>query len=228
MINPFKKTHWIANFPPHYPFYKKVVANLVYFFTGIIIHPRHNLLTHTDLIRARLQLKKGDIALLGNLRETSSFFIKGAVTHTALFLGNKEFIHAVGDGVEFVSLHHLFTEYDTIVILRLPHSIRKRRRIIKDAIKYAKTQLGKPYDFEFTRGIDKIFCTELINESFKHAGHDTKLKTFNRANSFEERILKLITSASLALRPEQFLESNFDIVFLSHNLKIKKKLVLKL
>jgi len=114
------------------------------------------------------------------------------------------------------------------VILRLPHSIRKRRRIIKDAIKYAKTQLGKPYDFEFTRGIDKIFCTELINESFKHAGHDTKLKTFNRANSFEERILKLITSASLALRPEQFLESNFDIVFLSHNLKIKKKLVLKL
>ena len=228
MINPFKKTHWISNFPKHYPFYKKVIANFIYFFTGIIVHPRKNLLTHKDLIKARIKLRKGDIVLLGNLRETSSFFIKGAVTHTALYLGNKELIHAIGDGVQYVSLHHIFTEYDTLVVLRLPPHIRGRRKIIREAIKYAKTQLGKPYDFEFSRGVDKMFCTELINESFRYAGHDTQLKTINRAKGFEERILKFISTASLALRPEQFLESNFDVIFMSHNLKLKRKVVLKL
>jgi hypothetical protein len=228
MINPFKKTHWITNFPKHYPFYKKVFANSIYFLTGIIVHARKNLLTHKDLIKVRVKLRKGDIVLLGNLRETSSFFIKGAVTHSALYLGNKELIHAVGDGVQYVSLHHIFTEYDTMVVLRLPHQIKGRSNIIRDAIKYAKTQLGKPYDFEFSKGIDKIFCTELINESFKHAGHNTHLRVVSRAKSFEEKIMKFISTASLALRPEQFLESNFDVIFISHNLKLKRKVVLRL
>ncbi len=227
MYNIIKKTHWIDNFPKHYPFYKKLTANLIYFFTGIIIHPRKNLLSHQDLIKARLILKKGDVALLGNLRETSALFIRGSVTHTALYVGRRKFIHAIGDGVEYVSLHHLFTEYDTLVILRLPKQTKWRKRIIKKAISYAHKQLGKPYDFDFKKGIDKIFCTELINESYLHAGHNTKLRTFSKVKSFEEKILKYITNATFALRPEQFMESNFDIVFLSHNLKVKKKLVLK-
>ena len=225
MFNIIKKYHWITNFPKHYPFYKKLSANILYFFTGIIIHPRKNLLSHQDLIKARLILRKGDIALLGNLRETSALFIRGSVTHTALYTGRRRFIHAIGDGVEYVSLHHLFTEYDTMVVLRLPRATNKKKSIIKKAISYAHSQLGKPYDFDFKKGIDKIFCTELINESYRHAGHDTKLRTITKVKSFEDKILKYISTATFALRPEQFMESNFDIVFLSHNLRVKKKLV---
>jgi hypothetical protein len=227
MYNILKKYHWISNFPNHYPFYKKLVANLIYFSTGIIIHPRRNLLSHKDLIRARLVLKKGDIALLGNLRETSSIFIRGSVTHTAIYLGYKKFIHAIGDGVEYVSLHHLFTEYDTLVILRLPNHVQRRRKTINQAISYAQEQLGKPYDFDFTKGVDKIFCTELVNESYRHAGHNTNLRTIGRIKTFEEKILNYISNISRALRPEQFMESNFDIIFLSHNLKVKRKLIFK-
>ena len=227
MINIFSKYHWITNFPQRYPWYKKLFANFIYFLTGIIIHPRKNLLSHQDLLKARIILRKGDIALLGNLRETSALFIKGKVTHTTLYLGHRQFIHAIGDGVEYVSLHHLFTEYDTVVILRLPKSTKWRKATIKKAILYAREQLGKPYDFDFKRGIDKIFCTELINESYRHAGHDTKLRTFTRVKSFEDKIKRFISNATMALRPEQFMESNFDIVFLSHNLKVKKKLVFK-
>ncbi len=200
---------------------------MVYFFTGIIIHPRKNLLSHKDLLGARVILRKGDIALLGNLRETSALFIKGKVTHTTIYVGHRQFIHAVGDGVEFVSLHHLMTEYDTMVVLRLPKSTPWRRSTVKKAISYAKEQLGKPYDFDFKRGVNKIFCTELVNEAYRHAGHDTKLRTFSRVKNFEDKIKRFISNAAMALRPEQFMESNFDIVFISHNLKIKKKLVFK-
>ena len=219
--------HWITNFPPSYPLHKKIIANLIYFLTGIVIHPRKNLLNHQDLLQARIKLRRGDIVLLGNLRETSAYFIQGAVTHAAFYLGRRLFIHAAGDGVTYVSLHRIFTDYDTMALLRLPSSVAERKTIINQALAYAQGQLGRPYDFEFTKGLGKIFCTELINESFKHAGHDTCLKTFQPAKSFEERILKLITRASLALRPEKFLESNFELVFLSHNLRLKKKLVLK-
>lgn len=227
MINIFSKYHWITNFPKRYPLYKKIIANAIYFVTGIIIHPRKNLLSHKDLLQARIKLRKGDITLLGNLKETSSLFIKGKVTHTALYVGRRRFIHAIGDGVEYVSLHHLFTEYDTMVILRLPKTTKYRKSTIKKAILFAHEQLGKPYDFDFSRGVDKIFCTELVNESYLHAGHKTNLRTFSRVKNFEEKIERFISNASVALRPEQFMESNFDIIYVSHNLKVKRKLVFK-
>jgi hypothetical protein len=227
MYNIFKKYHWIHNFPKRYPFYKKLFANFIYFLTGVVLHPRKNLLNNRDLVKSRLLLRKGDIVLLGNLRETSAFFIKGAVTHTALYVGRRTFIHAIGDGVEYTSLHHMFTEYDTMAILRLPQGIKRRKKTIKSAIKFAKEQLGKPYDFDFNKGVNKIFCTELVNESYLHAGHNTKLRTIQRVRSFKQKVLKAITNASIALKPERFIESNFDLIFLSHNLKVKRKLMLK-
>jgi hypothetical protein len=219
----FQKFHFIQNFPRNYPFYKRIFAHFVYFITGIIVHVRKNLLTHEDLIKARLELRKGDIVLLGNLREISSLFIKGTVTHAALYVGRKKFVHAIGDGVGYASLHHLFTEYDTLVILRLPKRIKKRRRIVKKAIAYAKEQIGKPYDYEFSKDEDKFFCTELVNAAYKHAGHITKLATVGKFHGFLEGLVKRISLAPKALLPEKFLQGNFRVVFVSHNLKVKKK-----
>ncbi len=228
MFEEIKKFHLISNFPEGYPFYKKVLANLTYFLTGIVIHPRKNLLTHGDLIKARVKLREGDIALWGNLREVSSLLIRGPLTHASIYLGRKTFIEAVGMGVRYVSLHHMFTEYDTLAIMRIPSKVRRRRKIIKDAIMYAKSQIGKPYDFDFSQGSGKLFCTELVNYAYQKANYDTKLKTFGRFEEEGLEILEKIITAARALHPVRFVErGNFEVVFISHNLRMKKKLYLK-
>ncbi len=228
MLNPIKKYHLITNFPPNYPFYKKVFANLIYFLTGIIIHPRKNLLTHGDLIKARFIMRKGDVALWGNLREVSSLFISGPLTHASLYAGNKKFIEAVGDGVRTSSLHHMFTEYDTLAVLRLPKKTPQRRKKIKEALKYAEEQIGKPYDFDFSPGSGKLFCTELVNYAYRKAKHDTKLKTMGPFAKGERRIIQRIITATRALHPIKMAEEgNFDILFMSHNLRRKSSIYLK-
>ncbi|PIZ76630.1 hypothetical protein COY05_00625 [Candidatus Peregrinibacteria bacterium CG_4_10_14_0_2_um_filter_38_24] len=55
------KYHLIINFPKDYPWYKKVYANVLFFFSGMIIHPRDNWLTQADLRGAHKLLKKGDV-----------------------------------------------------------------------------------------------------------------------------------------------------------------------
>ena len=163
--------------------------------------------------------------LWGNLREASSLLIKGGLTHASLYIGRKKFVEAVGDGVTVNSLHHFFTEYDTMVIMRLPQDTKNRDVKIKRAITHALKQVGKPYDFDFTGRANKFFCTELVNYAFKKAKHNTKLDTMGR---FKGNIIKKLITASRALHPSDFVErGNFDIIFMSHNLGMKKKLYLK-
>ncbi len=222
-----KKTHWINNFPKNYPFYKKLFSNFIFFITGIIIHPRKNLLNHKDLIKARLLLRKGDVVLWGNLREVSSLFIKGPVTHASLYVGRRKFIEAVGDGVKYNVLHHFFTEYDTMIILRLPKTTGRRKKKIHDAIHHAQEQIGKPYDFDFTGRSNKFFCSELVNYAYKKAKHNTKLETMGHFKK-KQGIMKKIITASRALHPVSFAEKgNFDVIYVSHNLGIKSKVFLK-
>lgn len=158
----------------------------------------------------------------------SALFIKGPLTHASLYLGRKKFVEAVGDGVQVTSLHHFFTEYDTLVVMRLPGHSKNRRRKIKTAIKHALKQVGKPYDFDFSGRANKFFCTELVNYAFKKAKHDTNLKTVGNFRRSERSILKRIIHASRALHPVQFTEEgNFEIMFLSHNLGVKTKVYLR-
>ncbi len=217
--------HLITNFPKNYPWYKKIGSNLTYFFSGIVITGRKNLLSPTDIIKARLILRKGDIVLWGNLKRASAVFIGGPVTHTSLYLGRRRFIEAVADGVRIAPLRHFFTYYDTMAILRLP-KIKWRRKIIREAIAYAKEQLGKPYDFEYSKGSAKLFCSELVNSAYCQTGYDTNLKNLGyRKNS---SLIRKIIPASKALRPAQFLEEgNFRTVFLSHNLGSRSRIYLK-
>jgi len=205
------------------------MANVLYFITGIVINPRKNLLTYKDMIRAKLRLRRGDVVLCGNLRELSSLFLQGPLTHATIYVGKREFIEAVGDGVRYTSLYHLFTTYDTLMIMRVPLFYRGRRKIITEAIQVASTQVGKPYNFEFSRGSRKLFCTELVNYAYQKTHYDTKLKNFGRFGGTESEIIQRVVTASRALQPITFAEKgNFKTVYLSHNLEMKEhKLVLK-
>lgn len=228
MFEIIKKYHIITNFPKGTPIYMKVWANFVYFLTGIVVHQRKNQLNHWDLVKARVNLKKGDVVLWGNLREVSSLFIKGPVTHASLYIGRKKFVEAVGDGVTVNALHHFFTEYDTLIILRLPKKTKNKKRKVKIAIETALQQVGKPYDFGFHKGADQFFCTELVNYAYQKAKHNTKLETVGRFRKAEKSIVKKYISSSRALHPIKMAEDgNFDVVFMSHNLQEHNKISLK-
>ena len=196
------KHHIIHNFPQGYPFWKKALANVLFFVFGTVIHHRKNLLNHSDCFWATQKLRKGDVVLVGGLRRLSSMVIGDVVTHAMLYAGRRAFIHAVADGVEEDSLHTVFSEYDTIVILRVKrvHSVD-----IQKVIQFARLQIGKPYNFEFNSQKGKFYCTELVYDAFRFAKVNIGLSLRKKRGH--------------ALLPYEYLNDYFEIIFLSHNLK---------
>ncbi|MBI2572876.1 hypothetical protein HYV86_03380 [Candidatus Woesearchaeota archaeon] len=222
------RSHLITNFPKNYPFYKKIIPNIIYFVTGIVIQKRSNLLTRKDQIQTRFHLRRGDILLLGNLHELSAPVIGGALTHATLYIGRKKCIEAVGTGVRYSTLDHIFTTYDTLVILRLPKKTKHKRYLVRHAIKFAKAQLGKAYDWDFSQTKQGYFCSKLVNESYRAAGYKTKLTSSTKPRSFFQKIVYTLSHSITALRPEHFIYGNFELIFMSHNLTRKgKKILLK-
>lgn len=192
--------HIIKNFPQRYPFWKKVLANLLFLFGATIICNRSNLLTEQDLKKAKSVLKKGDVILVGGLKRLSSLAIRGQVTHAILYTGWNCAIHSIADGVVTIHLHDLLCEYDTMVVLRHKKANRSK---IKKAISYAFDKIGKPYNFEFNLKKDRFYCTELVYHAFKSAGLEIEIKNKNKI-----------------IRPVDLIGKDFKLIFKSHNLKI--------
>lgn len=198
--------HIIRNFPKHYPWWKKIFANILFFFGGTVIHHRKNLLNNWDFLRATHRLKAGDIVLVGGLRRLSSIFIGNTVTHTLLYVGWRRFIHSIADGVEYAILHDIFCEYDTMVILR-PKKISKEK--MRKIIECAEAQIGKPYDFDFEIGGKKFYCSELIEFACHRAGFDCGIEP--RPEKNREDII----------RPLNFINDKLNVIMLSHNLRLR-------
>ncbi len=195
-------------------------------FTKIGIHHRHNLLTTTEILKTYLKLRKGDILLTGNFNTPINLIVPGALTHAALYLGRGKIIHAIRTGVEYNTVKHVLKQSDTIVILRLPQNIKNKHRIIKKTIQYAKQQLGKPYENFFKEDKSHFFCTELVNEAYKYAGHNTKLKSIKPFRTTIEKMEKNILDVTHWLKPIEFLNSNFRIIYHSRNLAYNGKEIL--
>ncbi len=209
--------HIIRNFPKNYPLWRKVGANLIFFFSIAVIRWRKNYLNQKDLRNAKHHLRRGDIVLVGGLRKLSCLIISGPLTHSLLYIGSNQFIHSVADGVEKTNITELFEEYDTMMILR---SNTQSKEKIDMAIEFARKQIGKPFDFYFTPGREKLYCSELVYFAFEHAKVDVKI--------FDDK--KYEDSGGLipgikAIHPMEYIYGDFNIVFKSHNLEIKNKKV---
>jgi len=210
------KYHIIRNFPKGYPWYKKLWANIMFMVSTTVIHPRRNSLTQDDIRKTAAMLRRGDVVLVGNKRKVSGVFISGPLTHGMLYVGRKKFLHSISDGVEIAPMYKVLTSYDTLMILR-PRV--KDRTKINNAISWAKKQLGKPFDFEFSNDDRKFYCMELLEFAFSKAGVRTDVRR-------EHGWLLSRYSKKTMIHPMDYIRANFDIMFKSHNLAIDEKEVI--
>ena len=221
MFKLFKEFYIIKLFPKSYPFYKKIFCNVLFFFSRIIIHQRENELSSKDLLKANLLLRKGDIVLCGEHETILSLLIHDPVNHAAIYVGKRRFVEAIGKGVEYVSFHKLFTAYHSLVILRAAKGTK--RIIIRNAVKFAKSTVGQPYNYEFLQKGEGYFCSQLVNEAYRSAGYNTNLTSISLARTTRKRLEEKLSKAADALRPARMVKGNFRIIFVSHNLKLKGK-----
>lgn len=110
-------------------------------------------------------LKPGDVLLRRYNNYLSGLMIPGYFTHAALYVGDNQVIHLLGDGICKEDIL-TFMRCDNIAVLRF-----KDQSIIEEVIKKAYEQLEKEieYDFDFnTDSPDKFYCTEFVDFCFDY------------------------------------------------------------
>jgi len=213
--------HVVTNFKKRTPLFKRIAANVMFWLGTTKFAFRHCLLTRADHKKALRILQKGDIVLVGAHRKMSTVFIPGPVTHSLLAMNKKKLIHAIGDGVAEKKFTQLFHEYDTLMIVRPEIPDKKKKDIIYEAIKFAKKQMGKPYDFVFNyEEKDTFFCTQLISDSYDAAGFDLGLFDHHKTHNVIEKQIKRVANA---VRPADVVHGNVEVLFLSQYLDQDKK-----
>lgn len=221
--------HRIMNFPQRSSIFKKILSQLVFVFLVTKITKRRNRLEKEDLISAEKLIQKGDLVLVGGFRSVSGLFMGKFFTHSLLYIGEGECVHADADGVDTISFQELFLAYDTLTVLR-PKIENNYTEAITKTLDFAQKQLGKPYDFYLEHRHDRFFCTQLINDSFAFAGFQTGV---GNKDKVRQNFLWIFRRIRKVVRADDFLKGNFTPVFISRSLEkrvrnLKRQNILKL
>ncbi len=105
-------------------------------------------------------IQPGDILLRRYNNYISGLMIPGYYTHAAIYLGNNQIIHMLGDGIDKQDIL-TFCRCDRVAIIHC-----NEEQISKEAIKKARELYvkGMEYDFGFDFSDSTRFsCTEIIN-----------------------------------------------------------------
>ena len=130
-----------------------------------IYNPHHYLVNGNDYAEFTNNLVAGDIVLRVYKHNIIRNIIPGFYSHAGLYTGKNTIIHSVGEGVIETNLYD-FSQCDGLAIVR-PKVTKKD---IKNAIQYAKNQLGKQYDYFFEFDNESTYsCTELVYWAYKDA-----------------------------------------------------------
>ncbi|PIZ95451.1 MAG: hypothetical protein COX81_00840 [Candidatus Magasanikbacteria bacterium CG_4_10_14_0_2_um_filter_37_12] len=213
--------HIIKNFKANSSIAKKIFANIIFLFSNIKIKYHDNLLNYSDYKKVIKILRRGDIVVTGCLKYASSIFIPGPVTHSILYISKKRMIHAVADGVSTITIKEIFRTYDTLAVLRPNIKRENKRKVIYQAIGFAKKQLGIPFNFDFRPRQGEFFCTQLIDKAYKKAGFDIGASNSEKQKDILDQNLWKIKDVIYPVDLTQ--AKNLDLVFLSHNLTKNKK-----
>jgi len=218
------KYHRIINFPKRSPFLKRVLSQLLFVILVTKITLRKNYLEEDDCLSAQKLIQKGDLVLVGGFRAVSGLFMGKFFTHSLLYIGDGECIHADADGVDTIPFKELFAAYDTLTILR-PQIKENYEETVEKAIHFSQKQIGKPYDFYLEHRKDRYVCTQLINASFENAGFDTGVGI---KDEIRQNFLWIFWRIRKVVRADDFLKGNFQTVFVSKSLKEKNQEIKKL
>lgn len=130
-------------------------------------------------------VKPGDVLLSYEKFHLTSWFIKGKWDHAAIFFKDENHsqildsycvIEATGKGVHKVNYLEWCFNKDHIMILRKKNML-ERARI--EAAQWAADQVGKQYDYEFSKEKDKYYCSELCADAL-----DVKIDDIIYPNDF--------------------------------------------
>jgi uncharacterized protein YycO len=108
----------------------------------------------------------GDILLSKSDGYISSRTIPGFWSHAAIYVGNNNVIHAIGEGVIIEDVL-AFVRTDHIVVLRFKKisneeilaAISKAHKMVDNKVKY---------DYTFTDNNGMVYCTEAVNNNFNN------------------------------------------------------------
>jgi hypothetical protein len=218
-IDKLNSYHRINNFPKKFPAYKRLLSQAVFVFLITKLTGRPNYLEEADLVLATEAIQPGDLVLAGGFRSVSGIFMGKIFTHSLLYIGGGECIHADADGVDILPFNELFTAYDTLTILR-PEIKGDREGALSKVIAFAKDQIGKPYDFYLEYGDDRYFCTRLISVAYASGGFDAGIELKEKVRRDFFSIFSRIRRVAKA---DDFLRGDFQTVFISKSAKRKHK-----
>jgi cell wall-associated NlpC family hydrolase len=197
---------FIRNFPKHYGLGMKIYANVINILGKAKVVPVLNQLSKSDKKKFKKSLRPGDIVLIGGLRDLSSLFVQGAVTHGLIYVGKNTFFHATAHGVERTKMKKVFKMSDTLITLRHPGMNPKKLKKMK---LFLRSQLGTPYNFNFEEEEGSVICSELIKKAFENSGLKMKLRPMQSYTFY-----KIVHPMDFAL------SESVNLIFNSKNLEV--------
>lgn len=132
----------------------------------IHIAPHARKILSHDVIAIEDALLPGDGILTFSDGELTNYFIEGEYKHCAMYLGTGQVIEAIGKGVTLTDLDDFCASKDKICVVR-PKFCTFDERL--KAVKYALTQVGTAYDYEFNPNLDSFYCAELYTQALQMA-----------------------------------------------------------
>ena len=170
----------------------KIFGNIQFFpapFHLVLNGDTHYQIKGPEMREILNKIEPGDILLRRYDRYVSSWFIPGYYKHVAIVSSKESIIQATTGGT-FEEDILTFLRADEVAILRIK---KLPKREVSKAIKFAKNQIGKPYDFSFSSHDKRFYCSELV------------------AACYENRFLDLKTGKKI-ISPDAFFAQDLEVI----------------
>lgn len=145
------------------------------------LHPPYAQTTVKQAEDAMKTMLPGDILISREAWHFTNLFIPGFWSHAAIY-GNGEVVESVAPAVQVVDFRDWVIEKHNWAVLRPDQADNTSGR---DAFSFAKTTLGRLYDYRFQNDNSKFFCSELVYDAWEASslwaqGTFVKRKTFGQ------------------------------------------------
>lgn len=161
-----------------------IKAKTLSFFSDIRIYPggiifagdSHYKLKGPQMREVLNLIEPGDVMLRRYSHYLGSVAVKGHFSHAAIYVGDNNVVHMLGDGITREDIL-TFLRCDDLLLLRARDSV-----MTNIAINKAQVFLVEGIEYDYNFDIDsptKFYCTELVDNCFdypvKKSLHDSKI-----------------------------------------------------